>query len=324
MKAISLVMSKSCFPVYNVASINKINFGTSNKMDVIPYKSSNLHCQRICPFVANKPKLKHGAYSSSASNNVTGWIFEEPEVRSGVVPYILLGVGTIGMTLLKAWDAVFHFVSTKEGFLKSKVWYCILLASAIYVTKDFLVKIVCGFAVLRDKPFKTGDIIQVGYLKGQVLEMGVMTTSLLTVENHRLSLPTCWFYGQVIKNKSRATTVVPYSSLCGEVIVNKPPQAPWHAMVSKIFLDQDEFDKIPRISEEIVNMMRSNSNVFLDKYRQPYCFLDKVDTYCELALKCYLKQMSEDEIYLVKQDLLLQSVQIIEKHGVTLGGKKGE
>ncbi|KAI3516992.1 hypothetical protein L1887_16195 [Cichorium endivia] len=49
-----------------------------------------------------------------------------------------------------------------------------------------------------------------------------------------------------------------------QAIVNKS-RAGWLAMVSKIPVQIDEFEKIPAISEEIKNMMKSNSNVFFGK-----------------------------------------------------------
>ncbi|PPS00875.1 hypothetical protein GOBAR_AA19776 [Gossypium barbadense] len=65
--------------------------------------------------------------------------------------------------------------------------------------------------------------------------------------------------------------------------------------------------------------LRSNSNIFLGK-EAPYCFLSHIDSYyAELTIGCNLRRMSKDEIYSAQQDILLQSVQIIRKHGAKLG-----
>lgn len=62
-------------------------------------------------------------------------------------------------------------------------------------------------------------------------------------------------------------------------------------MVSKIPVQIEDFEKIPQISEEIKNMMKSNANVFLEK-EQPYCYLSRVErSFAELSLGCNLKQM---------------------------------
>lgn len=75
-----------------------------------------------------------------------------------------------------------------------------------------------------------------------------------------------------------------------QAIVNKS-RAKWRAMVSKIPVQIDDFDKIPQISEEIKNMMIANANVFLEE-EQPYCYLSRVErSFAELSLGCNLKQM---------------------------------
>lgn len=66
-------------------------------------------------------------------------------------------------------------------------------------------------------------------------------------------------------------------------------RAGWRAMVTKIPLQIGDFDKIPQISDDIKTMLRSNSNVFLEK-EAPYCFLSRIErSYAELTLGCNLK-----------------------------------
>lgn len=62
-------------------------------------------------------------------------------------------------------------------------------------------------------------------------------------------------------------------------------------MVHKIPLQIDDIDKISQISEDIKSMLRSNTNVFLEK-EAPYCFLSLIErSYAELTLGCNLKQV---------------------------------
>lgn len=63
---------------------------------------------------------------------------------------------------------------------------------------------------------------------------------------------------------------------------------PWHAMVSKIYVEKDELEKVRKIMDEIPNMMRSNPNVYLEE-QQPYCEVS-LGNYFELTIGCYLKQ----------------------------------
>ncbi|CAH1415964.1 unnamed protein product [Lactuca virosa] len=317
MSGISLVISKPWCRVYNpcTGENNKSNFGTSNKihfgtkpnnkMDLIPCRLSN-SILRISSTVATNHMLKHRVYSSSSSS----YARKDVTDSTSQPPYGLYGlVAIIGFALPKAWEAAMHFFSATEG------------VAAVFASRGFFDNIMYGFAVLKDKPFSNGDHIEVGYLKCQVIEMGLITTSLITDTNRPLAVPTSWFYGQVIMNESRQSTIVPYSMLCGQVFVNKP-MPPWHAMVSKIYVEKDELEKVRKITDEIPDMMRSNPNVYLEE-QQPYCEVS-LGNYFELTIGCYLKQASEEELYLAKQDILLQLAQLIKKHGCKVGGHRGE
>ncbi|KAF9589541.1 hypothetical protein IFM89_025301 [Coptis chinensis] len=93
------------------------------------------------------------------------------------------------------------------------------------------------------------------------------------------------------------------------------------AMVTKIPLRFDSLEKVPQITDEIKSMLKSNSKIFLGK-EVPYCFLSGIETsYAELTLGCNLKQMSKVELYSAEQDILLEAVRIIKKHGVSFGAQ---
>ncbi|GKD27381.1 glutathione reductase, cytosolic [Tanacetum coccineum] len=109
-----------------------------------------------------------------------------------------------------------------------------------------------------------------GSVEGQVIEMGLTTTSLLSAEKFPIVVPNSLFFSQAIVNKSCAGGC---------------------AIVSKIPVQVDDFEKIPQISEEIKNMMKSNINIFLEK-EQSYCYMSRVEkSLAELSLGCNLKQM---------------------------------
>lgn len=171
-----------------------------------------------------------------------------------------------------------------------------------FAARDILGNVLSGLSVQLSQPFSIGDTIKAGSVEGQVIEMGLTTTSLLSAEKFPVVVPNSLFSSQAIVNKSRAG---------------------WRAMVSKIPVQIDDFDKIPQISEEINNMMKSNANVFLER-EQPYCYLSRVErSFTELSLGCNLKQMSKDKLFSAEQDILLQSVGIIKKHGATLASTWG-
>ncbi|GER57424.1 mechanosensitive ion channel protein, partial [Striga asiatica] len=104
-----------------------------------------------------------------------------------------------------------------------------------------------------------------------------------------------------------------------KVIVNKS-RAKWRFMLRKIPIRTEDIDKIPQISDDIKSMLKSNVNVFLDK-EPPYCYLSHIErSYAELTLGCNLKQMNKD----AEQNILLEAVRIIQRHGAILGSTQEE
>lgn len=167
-----------------------------------------------------------------------------------------------------------------------------------FAAKDILGNVLSGLSIQFSRPFSLGDTIKAGPVEGQVVDMGLTTTSLLNSEKFPVIVPNSLFSSQVIVNKSRAK---------------------WRSTVRKIPLQLDDVGKIPQISEDIKSMLRANPKVFLGK-EAPYCFLSRIESsFAELTLGCNLTKMSKDELYTVEQDILLQSVQIIQQHGATLG-----
>ncbi|KAL8499916.1 hypothetical protein ACS0TY_019795 [Phlomoides rotata] len=198
----------------------------------------------------------------------------------------LLVVGT--MALAEAFGVAVQSVLTVGG---------IGGVATAFAARDVLGNVLSGLSVQFSQPFSIGDTIKAGSVEGQVIEMGLTTTSLLTAEKFPVIVPNSLFSSQVIVNKSRAK---------------------WRSMVHKIPLQIDDIDKISQISEDIKSMLRSNTNVFLEK-EAPYCFLSLIErSYAELTLGCNLKQVSKE----AEQDILLQAVRIIKQHGAILGTRQ--
>ncbi|KAK7389914.1 hypothetical protein VNO78_25211 [Psophocarpus tetragonolobus] len=167
-----------------------------------------------------------------------------------------------------------------------------------FAAKDILGNVFSGLSMQFSKPFSIGDTIKAGSIEGQVVEMGLTTTSLLSSEKFPVIVPNSFFSSQVIVNKSRAD---------------------YRAIITKIPLQTECLSKIPQISDDVKSMLNSNAKVFLGK-DVPYCYLSRIESsYAELTLGYNLKQMRRHELYSAEQDILLQAVQIIKNHGVPLG-----
>lgn len=173
-----------------------------------------------------------------------------------------------------------------------------------FAARDVLGNVLSGLSMQFTKPFSLGDTIKAGSIEGQVVEMGLTTTSLLNAEKFPVIVPNSLFSSQVIVNKSRAQ---------------------WRGIVTKIPLQiNDDLDKVPQISDDIKCMLRSHPKVFLGK-EVPYCFLSRLESsFGELTLGCNLKHMSKDELFSTEEDILLRSVKIIKEHGAKLGSTYGD
>ncbi|GAB2291034.1 hypothetical protein Dimus_025290 [Dionaea muscipula] len=167
-----------------------------------------------------------------------------------------------------------------------------------FAARDILGNVLSGLSMQFSRPFSLGDTIKAGSVEGQVVEMGLTTTSLLSTEKFPVIVPNSMFSSQVIINKSRA---------------------PWRALATKIPLQFDNLEKIPQVTGEIKLMLLSHAKVFLGK-EAPYCYLSQMaSSYAELTVGCNLKQMSKDELFATQQDILLRSIEIIKQHGLALG-----
>ncbi|TMW86976.1 hypothetical protein EJD97_020622 [Solanum chilense] len=166
-----------------------------------------------------------------------------------------------------------------------------------FATRDILGNVLSGLSVQLSRPFSVGDTIEAGSVEGQVVEIGLTNTSLLTAEKFPVIVPNSLFSSQVIVNKSRAQ---------------------WRAMVTTVPFQIEDFDMIIKISDDVKSMLKSNPNVFLEK-EAPYCYLYKIEkTYAALTLGCNLRYASKDKLFSAHQDILLQSVRIVKQHGGTL------
>ncbi|KAK9757897.1 hypothetical protein RND81_01G193900 [Saponaria officinalis] len=167
-----------------------------------------------------------------------------------------------------------------------------------FAAKDILGNVLTGLSMQFTKPFSLGDTIKAGTVEGQVVDMGLTTTSLLNVDKCPVIVPNSTFSSQVIVNKSR-----------GE----------WRGFVRRIPLQFDNLEKVPLAADDIKSMLNSYPKVFLEQ-DAPYCYLSQIGaSFAELTVGCNLKRLSRGERYTTEQDILLRSIQIIKQHGLSLG-----
>lgn len=242
----------------------------------------------VLSFVWFLNRWKTNFFSGALANQVTMGVDRDKLMaleKVSSVGLLIIGV----MALAEACGVAVQSVLTVGG---------IGGVATAFAAKDILGNLLSGLSVQFSRPFSVGDNIKAGSVEGQVVEMGLTTTSLLSPEKFPVIVPNSLFSSQVIINKSRAQ---------------------WRASLKKIPVCISDFGKIPLVTEEIKSMLKSNPNVYLEK-DAPYCYLSRIEnSFAELTLGCNLKNMRKDELFAVEQDILLEAANIIKKHGAELG-----
>jgi len=100
---------------------------------------------------------------------------EEPSRRYTVSKLINYGLGTVATLLIaQAW------ISESVDF---GTWLGLLSAGLAIAFRDPLVNVAAWLFILVRQPFKVGDRIEIGEVKGDVVDIGMLTFSLLEIGN---------------------------------------------------------------------------------------------------------------------------------------------
>lgn len=174
------------------------------------------------------------------------------------------------------------------------------IATAI-AARDILGNMLTGLSMQFSQPFSIGDTIKAGSIEGQVVEMGLTSTSMLNPDKCPVIVPNSYFSSQVIVNKSRAT---------------------WRGMVAKALIQIEDFEEIPKITEAIKRMLKNNPKVFLER-ESPHCFVSQIGSpFWEITVSCNIQPMSKIEFLSTEQEILLEIARIFKRYGAQLGSSE--
>lgn len=67
-----------------------------------------------------------------------------------------------------------------------------------FAFKDLLASLMAGLMILFDRPFQVGDRVQVGDVYGEVLEIGLRTTRIVTLDDNLVSIPNNRFLNDTV------------------------------------------------------------------------------------------------------------------------------
>ncbi|TVU28002.1 hypothetical protein EJB05_19508 [Eragrostis curvula] len=158
-----------------------------------------------------------------------------------------------------------------------------------FAARDILGNMLSGLSLQFSKPFSVGDYIKAGSIEGQVVEIGLTSTSLINTEKLPVVVPNSLFSSQMIVNKSRAM---------------------WHVSVTKLPVRTADIEKIPAITEEIKATLMS-----YPKIEAPYCYLSQLgSSQGELTIGCNIRSTKRAEWSSTEQDILLKAAGILKSH----------
>ncbi|KAL6634919.1 hypothetical protein ACP70R_027590 [Stipagrostis hirtigluma subsp. patula] len=156
---------------------------------------------------------------------------------------------------------------TALNILQEAIYDQCCVATA-FAARDILGNMLTGFSLQFSKPFLVGDYIKAGSIEGQVVEIGLTSTSLINPEKLPVVVPNSLFSSQMIVNKSKAL---------------------WRVSVVKLPVRLEDIEKIPAITEEIKATLMSNP-----KIDAPYCYLSRLESsHGEVSIGCNIKSTLE-------------------------------
>lgn len=112
----------------------------------------------------------------------TGWRIALKQL-SAIGRFIVLIIGTV-----LAVTTVVHLTSEVMFAIGGSVAVAVGFAS-----KDLLASFMAGLMILFDRPFQVGDRVQVGDTYGEVVEIGLRTTRIATLDDNLVSIPNSRF-----------------------------------------------------------------------------------------------------------------------------------
>lgn len=164
--------------------------------------------------------------------------------------------------------------------------------------KDLISNMFGYVTVLLDRPFNIGDLISSEQYKitGTVRRIGLRTTEIRRIDKKPMYVPNSLWTTASIINSSRKTN--------REIDIKVPLLCSDSEVLSKV--KKELLSSISNISE-------------IDKNHSVNAYLDNLDNYgAHLRIVLYLKNISVDEFYRIKEDILLQVLRIANNNNLEI------
>lgn len=169
-------------------------------------------------------------------------------------------------------------------------------AAIALAAKESLENLIASFIIFFDKPFTVGDLLKVHQVNGTVEKIGLRSTRIRTLDKTYVTIPNKQMVDSIVDNWSLRNKRRGELKLCLDL---QTPAEKLNQVIEKI---QKALD-VPSVVEKTVLL----TDVKMDAY--------------ELTVEYYTEVITLAEFNLVKQDINLKIIELLEKEGVVIAGK---
>jgi small-conductance mechanosensitive channel len=111
--------------------------------------------------------------------------------------------GLIPLVRIIGWTGVLTFVVV--GIFDPNIATLVAFSASVgvavgFAAQDILKNIFGGIVIIFDQPFKVGDKIEIGQYYGEVIEIGLRSTRLITPDDSMVSVPNAEIMNQSVSN----------------------------------------------------------------------------------------------------------------------------
>jgi small-conductance mechanosensitive channel len=205
--------------------------------------------------------------------------------------------GLIPLIRVIAWSSVILFIITAifKPSLAALITFSASVGVAIgFASQDILKNIFGGIVIIFDQPFKVGDKIEVGNYYGEVTEIGLRSTRLVTPDDSLVAVPNGEIMNQSVSNAN-----------AGELNCQ---------VVAEIFLPLDT-DTV-KVRQIAIETAQTSKYVYLKKPITVLFFqeIKEKRTYFRMRLKAYVLDIRYEFIF--KSEMTELVVRQLLKEGI--------
>jgi MscS family membrane protein len=220
---------------------------------------------------------------------------------------VVVGIGMFA----KKWDYDISVLMTTMGLGG--------LAFAL-AAKGVLENFFAGLLILTNNPFEYGDSIDTGSVEGTVVEVNLITTIVRTFDNALITIPNSTIVNSNIKNWSRRRMGRRIKMFVG--VEYSTPKKSLELVIEEI---QEMLKNHPDIATNLQSSQIVGLDDILNKNDKEgvkdsllVCLDNFGDSSINILVYTFTKTVNWDEWLLVKQDIMLKIIDILEKHQVNI------